>query len=91
MNNTCNTLIIFKDNELFGAKNQEDKIIIAPQYMEMQPFSCGLSLVRNSKNEYVLSLITVIYYHADNGIWYSLAANADLHRHLLTAYFHTIC
>ena len=35
--------IIFQENGLFGAKNQRGEIVIQPQYMEMQPFSCGLS------------------------------------------------
>ena len=40
-------LIIFQENSLFGVKNSKGKVIISPQYMEMYPFSCGLSLVRN--------------------------------------------
>lgn len=44
--------IIFQEDGLFGAKNQRGKVIIPPQYMEMQPFSCGLSLVRNQKYQY---------------------------------------
>lgn len=44
--------IIFQENGLFGAKNQRGEIIIPPQYMEMQPFSCGLSLVRNHQYQY---------------------------------------
>lgn len=44
--------IIFQENGLFGAKNQRGEIIIQPQYMEMQPFSCGLSLVRNHQYQY---------------------------------------
>ena len=36
----------------FGAKDQKGKVIIPPQYMEMQPFSCGLSLVRNHQYQY---------------------------------------
>lgn len=45
-------LQIFQENNLFGAKNQTGEIIIPPQYIEMQPFSCGLSLVRNSNYQY---------------------------------------
>lgn len=45
-------LIIFQENDLYGARNQEGEIIIPPQYKEMYPFSCGLSLVRNCKNQY---------------------------------------
>lgn len=44
--------IIFQENGLFGAKNQRGEVIIPPQYMEMQPFSCGLSLVRNHQYQY---------------------------------------
>ena len=39
--------IIYQEDGLFGAKNQRGEVIIPPQYMEMQSFSCGLSLVRN--------------------------------------------
>ena len=44
--------IIFQENGMFGAKNQGGEIIIQPQYMTMQPFSCGLSLVRNHQYQY---------------------------------------
>lgn len=44
--------IIFQEEGLFGVKNQRGEIIIPPQYMEMQPFSCGLSLVRNHQYQY---------------------------------------
>lgn len=44
--------IIFKEDGLFGAKNQREEIIILPQYIEMQPFNCGLSLVRNHHYQY---------------------------------------
>ena len=44
--------IIFQENGLFGAKNQRGEVIIPPQYMEMQPFNCGLSLVRNHQYQY---------------------------------------
>lgn len=44
--------IIFQENGLFGVKNQRGEVIIPPQYMEMQPFSCGLSLVRNHQYQY---------------------------------------
>ncbi len=30
--------IIFQEDGLFGAKDQKGKVIIPPQYMEMQPF-----------------------------------------------------
>lgn len=43
---------IFQENGLFGARNQNGIVIIPPQYMEMQPFSCGLSLVRNHQYQY---------------------------------------
>lgn len=45
-------LYYFQENGLFGAKNQRGEVIIPPQYMEMQPFSCGLSLVRNHQYQY---------------------------------------
>lgn len=44
--------IIFQEDGLFGAKNQKGEVVIPPQYMEMQPFSCGLSLVRNHQYQY---------------------------------------
>ena len=44
--------IIFQEDGLFGVKNQRGEVIISPQYMEMQPFSCGLSLVRNHQYQY---------------------------------------
>ena len=44
--------IIFQENGLLGVKNQRGEVIIPPQYMEMQPFSCGLSLVRNHQYQY---------------------------------------
>ncbi len=33
-----NGLLIFKENYLFGLKNQNGVILIPPQYIEMQPF-----------------------------------------------------
>lgn len=44
--------IIFQENGLFGAKNPKGEVVILPQYVEMQPFSCGLSLVRNNQYQY---------------------------------------
>lgn len=44
--------IIFQEDGLFGAKNQRGEVVIQPQYMEMQLFSCGLSLVRNHQHQY---------------------------------------
>ena len=44
--------IIFQEDGLFGAKNQRGEVVIPPQYMEMQPFCCGLSLVRNHQYQY---------------------------------------
>ena len=43
---------IFQENGLFGARNQNGTVIIPPQYIEMQPFSCGLSLVRDAQYQY---------------------------------------
>ena len=43
---------IFQENGLFGARNQNGIVIIPPQYIEMQPFCCGLSLVRNRQYQY---------------------------------------
>lgn len=45
-------LHIFKEGDLFGAKDQAGKIIIPPQYIEMYDFCCGLSCVRNHKYQY---------------------------------------
>lgn len=43
---------VFQENGLFGARNQNGIVIIPPQYIEMQPFCCGLSLVRNRQYQY---------------------------------------
>lgn len=43
---------IFQENGLFGAKDQMGNVVIKPQYKEMNPFSCGLSLVRDDKFRY---------------------------------------
>lgn len=43
---------IFKDNNLYGLKNESGEIIIRPTYLEMYPFSCGLSLVRDQDYRY---------------------------------------
>lgn len=45
-------LIIYQENGLYGTKNKDGIIIIPAQYKEMQPFSCGLSLVRNTDYQY---------------------------------------
>ena len=50
--------VIFQENGLFGAKNRKGEVLIQPQYMEMQPFSCGLSLVRNTQYQYAYIDIT---------------------------------
>ncbi|WP_303180771.1 WG repeat-containing protein [uncultured Butyricimonas sp.] len=47
-----NNLHIFQEEDLFGVKNQVGEIVIPPQYKEIQPFSCGLALVRNSQYQY---------------------------------------
>lgn len=47
-----NRYIVYKDNGLFGLKNQSGEIIISPQYIEMYDFKCGLSMVRNSQYQY---------------------------------------
>ena len=44
--------LIFPEDGLFGAKDHRGEVIIPPQYMEMQSFSCGLSLVRNHQYQY---------------------------------------
>ena len=44
--------IIFQENGLFGVKNRIGEVVIQPQYLEMQPFNCGLSLVKNQQYEY---------------------------------------
>lgn len=46
------SLEIFKENDLYGAKDNTGRIVIPPQYIEMYPFSCGLSLVRNVQYQY---------------------------------------
>ena len=43
---------IFQANGLFGAKDHLGNVVIKPQYKEMYPFSCGLSLVRDDKLRY---------------------------------------
>lgn len=45
-------LNIYEENGLYGAKDQNGQIVIAAQYTEMYPFSCGLSMVRNNQNQY---------------------------------------
>lgn len=50
--------VIFQENGLFGAKNRKGEVLIQPQYMEMQSFSCGLSLVRNTQYQYAYIDIT---------------------------------
>ena len=45
-------LNIYEDNGLYGAKDQNGQIVITAQYTKMYPFSCGLSLVRNSQYQY---------------------------------------
>ena len=50
--------VIFQEHGLFGAKNRKGEVLIQPQYMEMQPFSCGLSLVRNTQYQYAYIDIT---------------------------------
>lgn len=47
-----NEYIIFEADGLFGAKTKKGEVIIQPQYIEMYPFSCGLSMVRNVKYKY---------------------------------------
>ena len=42
--------IIFQENGLFGVKNRIGEVVIQPQYLEMQPFNCGLSLVKKINN-----------------------------------------
>lgn len=44
--------IIFQENGLYGAKDQLGNMVIEPQYKEMNPFNCGLSLVRDEKMRY---------------------------------------
>ena len=44
--------IVFQENELFGLKDKSGFIIIPPQYIEMNDFSCGLSMVRNKQYQY---------------------------------------
>lgn len=43
---------IYQENGLYGLKNDCGEILIAPQYREFYPFSCGLACVRNDKYQY---------------------------------------
>lgn len=45
-------LNIYEDNGLYGAKDQNGQIVIVAQYTQMNPFSCGLSLVRSCQYQY---------------------------------------
>lgn len=45
-------ITIFEEEGLFGAKAHDGNVIIKPQFSDMRPFSCGLSLVRNDKNQF---------------------------------------
>lgn len=47
-----NNLIIFQENDLYGAKNQDGDIIIPPMYLDFYPFKYGLACVRNKKYQY---------------------------------------
>ena len=44
--------IIFEEKGLFGLRDDAGNVLIEPQYKEMQPFSCGLSQVRNERFQY---------------------------------------
>ncbi len=44
--------IIFEEKGLFGLRGDTGDVLIEPQYKEMQPFSCGLSQVRNERFQY---------------------------------------
>lgn len=44
--------VIFQENGLYGAKDKSGIVVIEPQYKEMYPFSCGLSMVRDEKMRY---------------------------------------
>ena len=66
---------IFQENGLFGAKDQMGNVIIKPQYKEMNPFSCGLSLVRDDKFRYTYinpQNNTLCAGQKTNGEWYIL-------------------
>lgn len=43
---------IYQENGLYGLKNNCGAVIIAPQYREFYPFSCGLACVRNDTYQY---------------------------------------
>lgn len=43
---------IYQENGLYGLKNDCGEVIIAPQYREFYPFSCGLACVQNIKYQY---------------------------------------
>ncbi len=44
--------IIYQENNLFGLKDKNGKVIIRPQYIKFNPFSCGLAMVRNASLQY---------------------------------------
>lgn len=43
---------IYQKNGLYGLKNDCGEVIIAPQYREFYPFTCGLACVQNIKYQY---------------------------------------
>ena len=43
---------IYKSGNLYGAIDDKGNIVVSPQYIEMNPFSCGLSMVRTSDYQY---------------------------------------
>lgn len=43
---------IYRENGLYGLKNDCGEVIISPQYREFYPFSCGLACVRNFQYKY---------------------------------------
>lgn len=51
---------IFQQNGLYGLKNDCGEVIIAPQYREFYPYSCGLACVRNVQYQYAYIDINTI-------------------------------
>ena len=43
---------IYQENGLYGLRNDCGEVLIAPQYREFYPFSCGLACVQNIKYQY---------------------------------------
>lgn len=61
---------IFQQNGLYGLKNDCGDVIIAPQYREFYPYSCGLACVRNAHYQYAyIDINNVAVVPFDKYIW----------------------